>query len=150
VFPVRSDSGGSGRQLHDGEARERHALTQKGNATLKPIIAEGDRSEPPDPIVRRLRFQTTHENCAIGTTRPFAENVMRKCEIVIDENTNPPTDSVADLNSLLLMVGYIELELERVAPDCIVAASHLRSSILNEMLSKSPSRANLYRPRITG
>ena len=62
---------------------------------------------------------------------------MHKSAIVVDIKTISRTEVVAELNALYLMVSYVEEELERVAPECILAASSLRSSILNEMVSRT-------------
>jgi hypothetical protein len=62
--------------------------------------------------------------------------------IMIDRKRNSPTEAVADLNALYLMVSYVELELERIAPECISAASHLRSTILNETLLRTSYYSN--------
>jgi hypothetical protein len=58
---------------------------------------------------------------------------MHKSAIMMDTKMISRTEVVADLNALYLMVSYVELELERIAPECILAASSLRSSILSEM-----------------
>ena len=58
---------------------------------------------------------------------------MHKSAIMLDTKTISRTEVVADLNALYLMITYVEQELERIAPECILAASSLRSSILSEM-----------------
>jgi hypothetical protein len=63
--------------------------------------------------------------------------------LMIDRKRNSTTEVVADLNALYLMVSYVELELERIAPECISAASHLRSTILNETLLRTSFYSNL-------
>ena len=63
--------------------------------------------------------------------------------LMIDRKSNSTTEVVADLNALYLMVSYVELELERIAPECISAASHLRSMILNETLLRTSYYSNL-------
>jgi len=60
---------------------------------------------------------------------------MAMNQIIIDTETNSTSEVLADLNALFLMVSYVELELERIAPECILSANNLRSSILNEMLT---------------
>jgi hypothetical protein len=64
---------------------------------------------------------------------------MRDSEIVVEGNTNPVAQDLADLNALFLMVTYVELELARIAPECISAASSLLCSISNEMLLRNPT-----------
>jgi len=51
-----------------------------------------------------------------------------------------PPEIISDLNALFLMVGYIEMELQRIAPECVLFASSLRSAIINEMLLRDPSQ----------
>ena len=74
-----------------------------------------------------------------GTLRKLRERTMHKSAIVMDRKLDVRTEVVAELNALFLMVSYVELELERIAPECILAASNLRSSILSEMLTKMPN-----------
>ena len=64
---------------------------------------------------------------------------MRDSEIMVETNTNSAAQNLADLNALFLMVTYVELELARIAPECISAASSLLCSISNEMLLRSPT-----------
>jgi hypothetical protein len=71
---------------------------------------------------------------------------MRDCEILIERNTNSTAETLADLNALFLMVTYVELELARLAPECIPAASSLRCSISNEMLLRNPTWICLVGP----
>jgi hypothetical protein len=68
---------------------------------------------------------------------------MHKNAIMIERKRNSTSEVVADLNALYLMVSYVELELERIAPDCVPVASHLRSSILNETLLRTSYYSNL-------
>jgi hypothetical protein len=62
---------------------------------------------------------------------------MHKSAIVVDIKTISRTEVVAELNAIYLMISYVEEELERVAPECILAASSLRASILNEMVLRT-------------
>ena len=64
---------------------------------------------------------------------------MHDSEIMIERNTNATAQTLADLNALFLMVSYVELELARIAPECIPAASSLLCSISNEMLLRNPT-----------
>jgi len=64
---------------------------------------------------------------------------MHDSEIRIERNTNSTAEDLADLNALFLMVTYVELELARIAPECLPAASSLLCSISNEMLLRNPT-----------
>jgi hypothetical protein len=48
------------------------------------------------------------------------------------------------------MVSYVELELERIAPDCTLVASSLRSSIFNEILLRASNYSDLLNRPIAG
>jgi hypothetical protein len=82
------------------------------------IITGGDRRK--DPRFGRLPAAPEPENATIAN----------------DHIPDRP-DVVSDLNALFLMVGYVEMELERIAPECVLAASTLRSAIVNEMLVRT-------------
>lgn len=62
---------------------------------------------------------------------------MRRSAIILAEQLKEESEVVADLNALFLMIGYVEGELERLAPGCVLPASNLRSSIVNEILSRT-------------
>jgi hypothetical protein len=71
---------------------------------------------------------------------------MHDSEILLARNINSTAETLADLNALFLMVTYVELELGRIAPECIPAASSLRCSISNEMLLRNPTWICLVGP----
>ena len=71
---------------------------------------------------------------------------MRDSEIILETNTNSTAQDLADLNALFLMATYVELELARIAPECICAASTLLCSISNEMLLRNPTWICLVGP----
>lgn len=75
---------------------------------------------------------------------------MQKSVIMIDGKKNSTTEVAADLNALFLMVSYVELELERIAPDCTLVASSLRSSIFNEILLRASNYSDLLNRPIAG
>jgi hypothetical protein len=93
------------------------------------IITGGDRRGDP----RLGRFSTVPD---------FAPTTARESQDAFAANDHAPIcpEVVSDLNALFLMIGYVEMELERIAPDCVLAASTLRSTIVNEMLIRSSSK----------
>jgi hypothetical protein len=107
---------------------------KKGAETLKPVIAGPDRTKELERISHRRRFKHMLTD---KTSSSLGEGT--ESGIMIDRKTNPTMQIMADLNALYLMISYVELELERIAPECILAVSNLRSSILNVMLSRSPN-----------
>ncbi len=84
---------------------------------------------------RSARCSAVGQSSARGT---FAEAAGHHKAIVINEPMMEKTEVLADLNALSVMVYYVELELERIAPGCLVAASTLRSSIVSEILARTP------------
>ena len=57
--------------------------------------------------------------------------------IIIADRKTQEKEVIADLNALFLMVEYVELELERTAPGCVLPASTLRAAIANEIITRA-------------
>ena len=57
-------------------------------------------------------------------------------EITIGTRKQEEIEIIADLNALFWMVEYIELELERISPECVISAGALRAAITSEITAR--------------
>ena len=57
-------------------------------------------------------------------------------EITMGTRKQEEIEIIADLNALFWMVEYIELELERISPECVISAGALRAAITSEITAR--------------
>ena len=56
--------------------------------------------------------------------------------INIEDRKRAEEEMIADLDALFWMTEYIELELERISPECVLSASALRAAITSEIIAR--------------
>jgi len=67
------------------------------------------------------------------------ETSIRKNDVDMDSRSGDRVKLIADLNALIVLVSYIERELERLAPGSagsVFIANILRASITNELVMR--------------
>ena len=56
--------------------------------------------------------------------------------LTIEDRKREEIEVIADLDVLFWMAEYIELELERISPECVLSASALRAAITSEIIAR--------------